>query len=183
MYRESAKNVLVRVLFDMMTERNIDDITVTEILKKSGMSKATFYRNFSDKYELMAYCYSTNIDRYIEDIDLVLVDYKIILEKMFDFYIENRNFMRNGFKSTDFNSLDSFLYRYTVDFYQKVYKEKLGKDYLTRKEKCAISFNTAGSIKILGEWINNRMPGTAAEEAQMHYDFMPDALKRIFENK
>ena len=42
---ESLKNALIELLFD----KNYSEITVTDIAKKAGVSRGTFYQHFLDK--------------------------------------------------------------------------------------------------------------------------------------
>jgi AcrR family transcriptional regulator len=48
-----------------MREKPFEKITVSLIIKRSGVSKSTFYRYFLDKYDVMNYNYKRNLDNWI----------------------------------------------------------------------------------------------------------------------
>ncbi len=48
-----ARSRLQAAFYDLATNREIRDITVQDVLDASDVSRATFYRLFSDKYDLM----------------------------------------------------------------------------------------------------------------------------------
>lgn len=53
----------------MAQTKNVDKITVKDITKNSGYSIATFYRHFRDKYDLIAWDYSCDVGRFLEQAD------------------------------------------------------------------------------------------------------------------
>ena len=46
---EYTKHYIALALFKLMEKMDFKDITITEIVKKAGVGRATFYRNFPDK--------------------------------------------------------------------------------------------------------------------------------------
>lgn len=53
-----SKRDLADALQELLQEKNLDDITIQEIVDKAMVSKNTFYNNFLDKNELAAYLFS-----------------------------------------------------------------------------------------------------------------------------
>ncbi len=54
MRRKTAKELLAESFFELSKSKNVDKITVQDIVENCGYSPATFYRNFKDKYDLIA---------------------------------------------------------------------------------------------------------------------------------
>ena len=179
MYRDSAKDVLAGTISNLMKRQNVDSIKMSDILRESGVSRATFYRNFHDKYDLMGYCYSSNIERYFSEYGVSPDDYRRRMERRFQFYAENQSFMQNGLQSRDYNSLSRVIYRCLTVFYRNLLKKKKGADHLTRREEQVIDFFTSGSIRLLERWVEQGMPGDPVAEAHLHYDLIPEELKRV----
>ncbi|MCD8107228.1 MAG: TetR/AcrR family transcriptional regulator [Oscillospiraceae bacterium] len=46
---EFVKDCLTQALFELMNVKPFDEISVTELVAKAGVSRATFYRNFGSK--------------------------------------------------------------------------------------------------------------------------------------
>ena len=57
MKRKTAKEILAESFRELAENKNIDKITVKDITSNCGYSPATFYRQFSDKYDLIAWDY------------------------------------------------------------------------------------------------------------------------------
>lgn len=52
---QKTRSALLNALYDLMSQKSLDDITVTKICEKAVIRKATFYKHFSDKTELLFY--------------------------------------------------------------------------------------------------------------------------------
>ena len=57
MKRKTAKEILAESFREVAEHRPIDKITIQEIVDNCGYSPATFYRQFRDKYDLIAWDY------------------------------------------------------------------------------------------------------------------------------
>lgn len=44
-----VKECITKALFQLMNERPISDIAITELVERAGVARASFYRNFSSK--------------------------------------------------------------------------------------------------------------------------------------
>ena len=58
MKRKTAKEILAASFRELAGRRPIDKITIREIVDNCGYSPATFYRNYRDKYDLIAWDYA-----------------------------------------------------------------------------------------------------------------------------
>jgi AcrR family transcriptional regulator len=61
MKRQSAKELLAASFRELAEKKAIDKITVREIAENCGYSPATFYRQFRDKYDLIAWDYTRDM--------------------------------------------------------------------------------------------------------------------------
>lgn len=52
-----SKRDLANALEELLQEKNLDDITITEITERAMVSKNTFYNNFLDKNELVMFMF------------------------------------------------------------------------------------------------------------------------------
>lgn len=53
-WEPGARERLVLAAADLFTERGYDEITVTQIAERAGLTKSTFFRHFSGKIEVLA---------------------------------------------------------------------------------------------------------------------------------
>lgn len=63
MKRKNAKDLLAESFRELAQTKNINKITIQEIVSNCGYSPATFYRQFQDKYDLIAWDYAQGIAR------------------------------------------------------------------------------------------------------------------------
>ena len=68
MKRKTAKEILVESFRELAENKNIDKITVKDITSNCGYSPATFYRHFTDKYDLIAWDYFTRIELIVSNV-------------------------------------------------------------------------------------------------------------------
>ena len=69
MKRKTAKEILADSFLELAQNIPIDRITVREIAENCGYSQATFYRQFRDKYDLIAWNYTKDLEMILEQLD------------------------------------------------------------------------------------------------------------------
>lgn len=69
MKRKSAKELLADSFRELAESRSIDKITVPDIVSNCGYSTATFFRQFKDKYDLIAWDYTRDLERILSRAD------------------------------------------------------------------------------------------------------------------
>lgn len=52
---QKTRSALINALYRLLCEKSLDDITVTELCDRAVIRKATFYKHFGDKTELLVY--------------------------------------------------------------------------------------------------------------------------------
>lgn len=65
-----SKRDLANALEELLQEKNLDDISITEITKRAMVSKNTFYNNFEDKGSLLNFLFR----RYAKQLDKTIMD-------------------------------------------------------------------------------------------------------------
>ena len=66
MKRKTAKEILTASFQELAATKSIDKITIKEIADNCGYSPATFYRNFRDKYDLIAWEHARAVAEIVE---------------------------------------------------------------------------------------------------------------------
>ena len=60
---DQTKYIFAQSIKDLMAKQPLDKITVTDIVKHSGMTRQTFYRYFQDKYDLVNWYFEKLADK------------------------------------------------------------------------------------------------------------------------
>lgn len=83
---EQTKENIVQTLFMLMKSKNYEDIKITEIASKSGYGRATVYRHFPSKEDMIYYYFGKHTTQF-EDIKTMKVenedDYYEIIFRVF----------------------------------------------------------------------------------------------------
>ena len=60
---DSTRYLFAQSIKDLMAKQSLDKMTVTDIVKHSGMTRQTFYRYFKDKYDLVNWYFEKLADK------------------------------------------------------------------------------------------------------------------------
>lgn len=69
MKRKTAKKILTASFQELAAGKSIDKSTIQEIVDNCGYSPATFYRNFKDKYDLIAWEHTRAVAAIVDRVD------------------------------------------------------------------------------------------------------------------
>ena len=64
---DSTKQNVVNSLLTLLDEKPMDDITISELTQKAGISRMTFYRNYSSKEDILSEHFRDVLARYKKD--------------------------------------------------------------------------------------------------------------------
>ena len=102
---QKTRAALTGALYDLMCEKSLDEITVTELCERAVVRKATFYKHFGDKSELLTYMIHEMQDTALEentvgyDPDDPYSYYTGVFRYLLDFIEGNERFVTNVLKS------------------------------------------------------------------------------------
>ena len=64
-----SKRDLANALFELLQEKNLEEITVQDITNRALISKTTFYNNFKDKSELLIFLLRRSADTLLDEVE------------------------------------------------------------------------------------------------------------------
>ena len=100
MKRKTAKEILTASFQEIAAVKRIDKITIQEIVDNCGYSPATFYRNFKDKYDLIAWEHARSV---AEIVDQISTDDYMWKQTLYDgarLYNEKKDYLVNLLQHT-----------------------------------------------------------------------------------
>ncbi len=102
------KECITQALIELMEHKPFEDITVTELVKKAGVGRVSFYRNFESKKGVLERHLHILLEEWERDY-ASHDDPAYFSESMLSHYYEHRNFYlllyRHGFSDLVFESL------------------------------------------------------------------------------
>lgn len=173
----NVKKSLSDAIYNLLQTNDIEKITTADILKESGVSRATFYRYFKDKYDLMNCVYvSMHLQNALPQLDAGFEN--VILETC-QFVNEHRQFFKNAFKYKGQNSIAEFLRIYCRDLCINACKQRTHADQLSDEVYFAIEYHSAGAVRIFEDWIQSDFSRSPEKHAKLLFSCIPENLKRF----
>lgn len=138
----STKIALRTSLKLLMKRKPISKIKVEDILVECGVSRSTFYRLFKNKYDLMNFCYRSEVEEIVNANDIT--DYVRTNKDIILYIIQNRDFLRNAARFTGQNSFFEFLREYLIFYLERVILAISKAENLNQLQKALIEHHSAG---------------------------------------
>lgn len=106
---KTTKDILVESFRELASTKSINKITIKQITNNCGMSPATFYRYFTDKYDLMVYDYTSAMSNIMKKSLEDDISWNDIQKRYISFYDSQRELFMNILKNT--SGYDAFIYK------------------------------------------------------------------------
>ena len=107
MRRKTSKEILAESFREIAEGKKIDKITVKDITENCGYSPATFYRQFRDKYDLIAWDYTRELKGILSGLNGSKTEWQNALTCAADFFQERKKYLANLCLHT--SGLESFI--------------------------------------------------------------------------
>lgn len=151
-----TKNIIKNTFLNLLKEKDISKITVSEICKISDINRATFYRYYIDIYDLL--------EKIEQDFILELANatedenetnIALFLHKILEVFLNNKELVKLIFNTKNgIGSLDSILeVAYTKSC--NIWKRDLRDDITIEEMEFAFIFIFNGALGIINFWIKN----------------------------
>lgn len=153
-----TKEIIVKSAFELFCEKPFSSISVQNIIDRAGCSRYSFYKYFTDKYELMHLYYQSSINA------MLINQYNgnnfiSVQADIFQFIKDNANYFSNVKEYQGSDSFWDFLTRYTWTFFTAVKCENSGKDSLSVKEKIEMHFVVEGAVSVFKKYVDQKALG------------------------
>ena len=166
----------------LLGEKNFEDITVNEICEKAMIRRATFYKHFGDKSELLTFiikeqlgvfkakCLDDKISRFSEDY------YLHIFSLILDYIDDNLLLMKTVKNSRLFPIISSSITEELLLMMKEAFKQDsaMGKDFLLPYEIIAQAY--VGIIMSIGSYWVNKSEHISKEELLSQFRVLAQRL-------
>ena len=173
---ERTKRDIVSAFNRLIVRTEIEKITTQKIAAEAGVSKATFYRYFKDKYDVLNYNYQSLLDRALAQCD----NYRDLFVQLFRFAWDEWGGFRNAFASTGVNSLERFVYTYSKSVVEQITAQSRAGAPLTPEENLQADVLCWGISYMYKKWTLGQYPLDAAAAADALFALMPESLKHLW---
>lgn len=173
--KQDSQTYLITALLQLLKNNNLNDITVTQVVKKAGVSRMAFYRNFETLNDVLIAYFKPKIDA---EFDLIInrvppTEKIIALEK---FFSETADIMELAVKRNYEFIIQNIFNDNMLNFYDTVFNwdkfTDIQKKYWTR-------FMSAGVYAIWREWLIGGQKDSLNDIHILIADFQTATLKAL----
>lgn len=154
---QTTKRALEASLKNLLLQKPLDKITISDIAEDCGINRMTFYYHFKDIYDLIEWSC-------MEDASKALAGKKTYdtwqqgFLQIFQAVQDNRPFIMNVYHSVSREQVELYLYRLTYDLLIGVVEEKaVGMNVRDEDKKFIADFYKYGFVGLMLDWIKNGM--------------------------
>ena len=181
MRRKTAKELLAESFRELAGQKSIDKITIQEIVENCGYSPATFYRNFTDKYDLIVWEHTRNVAEIMEPLGENQCRWEQTLLASARLFLGEKTYLANLFQHT--SGQESF-FRYMVEINHDALKAHIlnvsGKKELEKQEELYVRIYCLGTVSLTCEWILGQFDAAPEEIADIYAKALPEPLRKYF---
>ena len=175
-----TKQKILHAFNELVQTNDFSSVTVSLIAKQAGVSHATFYRYFKDKYEVMNYNFALLVEDSLDpDSDHFLLDlFRALL-------IEGKEYFSpliSLFTTEGHNSLHRFICEYSFSFAKNLYETddpfSSAHPYrsLSKEETIQLQIFCYGVSHFYEEWLKGNYDIPASQAAAAMYAILPAVL-------
>lgn len=178
--QSEVKRKAYTALKELVAVKSFEKINVNDILAQAGISRATFYRHFMDKYDLLDQAVIDQVDLiYTDDCDLDL--WRERFADIFELIKKKEMLLAIGHKYET-----EHLYTMHYQMIRRLCLKRMNRvkgGVVTDQEMRAIKFFSAGVAKILVDWTQHGYVVPAKVLARECSDFFPPVLKKAMSSQ
>lgn len=180
MKRMTAKELLAESFRELAQTKPIDKITIKDITENSGYSPATFYRQFSDKYDLIAWDYVHRTTAIMDKVGVNEYQWRDTLYDGANFWQENKEYIKNLLKHTrGHESFVRYLSEANTKHLTKCVLKLTGKKKLDRATEVYIRVYCYGTVQTVCDWILDRIDMDINQLSELFEKALPEPLKTM----
>lgn len=173
-----TKMKLAYAMRNCMEKASVEEITVREICAEGGFSRQTFYRCFSDKYDLINWYFDRILNESFKQMGKGTTIRESLVLK-FQYILQEQLFFQAGFASDEQNNLKEHDFERIFAFYKNLIFEKSG-EYPSKSMQDVLEMYCQSSVYMTVKWIMTKKRRTPDELADLMMEAMPETLARIF---
>lgn len=184
MKRKTSKELLADSFREIAESRPIDRITVKDITENCGYSSATFYRQFRDKYDLIAWDYTRDLAAIMDQTRYDEISWRQILTRVAAYFGEQREYIANLLTHT--SGYDSFVGNMTEIHFnclKYIILKSENCDTLDEKTEMYIRLYIHGSVRLSCEWILGGYGVDAGALTEIYENSLPGPLRQYLSEK
>lgn len=177
----NVKEILAKGLLELCELHSLETITIQQLLKKTGVSRQTFYNHFNDKNDLIQYIYLQRIIPLYNETDTQMNFYESLLDtfqRMKRYHV----FMKQACLMNDQNCLKDYMFEHCKQFDLELHQKLYGEEPMPDALRFATEYHATASSNMTLSWILSDMPASCEEMAQLITQMRSIGMEKLFQN-
>lgn len=176
---DDKRQQIADTFIQMISKTSLESIRVQDIAEQAGISKATFYRLFCDKYDVMNWIYVGSVDPLVKSAP-DLSHWKEWSIQNQTHILANKQYFKRIIKYHGQNSFESCLIAYYQNNIRMSIKVQLGKTQIPPDLDFAIRAISRVNAFAFVNWINGNCEQPIEEMLRQVELCIPDILKPYY---
>ena len=146
-----TKRAIFFALRDLVAERDFASVTASDIMERAGVSRSTFYRCFSDKFDVVNWSFKRFKNIRLQD-RAQYHSFQTSLRVQLDHLAENRSFYVAALRFRGQNSLHDSIVETNEEYMFQCWDAAHGSEP-SLEDRTAIRFSAAGCSYVIERWL------------------------------
>ncbi|MCI9093911.1 MAG: TetR family transcriptional regulator [Coprobacillus sp.] len=175
------KKMLADSLLKLCENKNLEALTIQDLLNDTGISRQTFYNHFIDKNDLIHYVYNTKIvpDFHYQNMTINFYESLLITFKNMQRY---HRFMKQACMMEGQNCLKDYIFEHCKEFDLKWHQVLYGYKPMPDTLKFATEYHATASTSMTLSWILSDMPVSCEEIVKMIVEMRAIGMEVLFKD-
>ena len=175
------KKMLAYSLLKLCENKNLEALTIQDLLNDTGISRQTFYNHFIDKNDLIHYVYNTKIvpDFHYQNMTINFYESLLITFKNMQRY---HRFMKQACMMEGQNCLKDYIFEHCKEFDLKWHQVLYGYKPMPDTLKFATEYHATASTSMTLSWILSDMPVSCEEIVKMIVEMRAIGMEVLFKD-
>ena len=155
--KDLTKKAISTALRDLLLEKPINKISISDITEKAGVNRQTFYYHFRDIIDLLEWIFLEEEEKAIGDIKHFDTWQEAFLN-IFMYFKKNKPYVMNLYKNIPLDMLNRYLYELVYPIIFSVVDEK-SQEYIVNDDdiKFIVDFYMYAFVALVENWIKDGM--------------------------
>ena len=174
---DKTSRKLAEALVRLMETEPFDQISSSQIINLSGISRSTFYRKYTDKYDLLNGLYQWILDATIMKVPAGS-SFREAFYRLYEILKEYPVFFRNALQSRETNSLRNYIFSRSYEMYDRILRAE-GVDMDSTYYRMLVTGYISGTLELTCRWAERGMKEEIDLLFRLTYELLPHELQTI----
>lgn len=179
MMENATKMTMARTLLELLEEKQLDEITVTQLVERCGVSRQTFYYHFSDLYAVVEWV----LQRELEAVKRAPAgQWRQVLGDMLAKFRQHRVPLLNAYRAYERSYVEHYFSQWLRPLIDRTVEAAAARHPVTPQQvEFVEKLYTMGLVSIVLGWVDRGMPSSMVDRLDDFYAILDGSLDSIME--